>query len=65
MTGHGDWPEVELDSNGTKMTWTRLGNQAVYAEGKGAKIEYVMQKLRRDLLNQGEQKQVLRVLVKR
>jgi hypothetical protein len=65
MTGHGDWPEFELDSNGTKTTWTRLGNQVVYAEGKGAKIEYVMQKLRRALLNRGEQKQVLRVLVRR
>ena len=65
MTGHGDWPEFELDSNGTKTTWTRMGNQAVYAEGKEAKIEYVMQKLRRDLLNQGEYKEVLRVLVRR
>lgn len=63
MTGHGDWPEFELDSNGTKTTWTRLGNHGAYAEGKTAKVEYVMQKLRRDLLNEGEIKQVLRVLV--
>ena len=35
-----------------------------HAEGKTAKIEYVMQKLRRDSLHQGDQKQVLRVLVK-
>jgi hypothetical protein len=64
MTGHGDWPEFELDSNGMKTSWTRLGNHGVYAEGKTAKIEYVMQKLRRVPLNPGEQKQVLRVLVK-
>lgn len=64
MTGHGDWPEFELDSSGEKTTWTRMGNQAAYAVGKAAKIEYVMQKLRRDLLNQGEQKQILRVLVR-
>lgn len=64
MTGHGDWPEFELDSNGNKTSWTRMGNQAAYAEGREAKVEYVLQKLRRDLLNQGEQKQVLRVLVR-
>jgi hypothetical protein len=66
MSGHGDWPEFELDSNGTKTNWTRFGNQALYAEGKEAKIEYVMQKPRKNWLdNAEEQEAVLRVLVKR
>jgi hypothetical protein len=28
VSGHGDWPELELDSNGTKTNWTRFGQQA-------------------------------------
>jgi hypothetical protein len=65
MSGHGDWPEFELNSDGTKTNWTRVGNQALYAEGKEAKIEYVMQKPRKKWLGNQEQKEVLRVLVKR
>ena len=57
MSGHGDWPEFELDSDGTKTSWTRRGNQALYAEGKEAKIEYVMQKPRKKWLGKEEQKE--------
>jgi hypothetical protein len=62
MSGHGDWPMFELDSDGARSSWTRLGNGAAYAEGKEVRIEYVMQRPRRPGL--GEQKQVLRILVK-
>lgn len=60
LTGHGDWPEIEIVSNGTKSSWTRLGNAELYAEGTHVQVEYVVQKLRRGLT---EQKSVLRVLV--
>jgi hypothetical protein len=63
-TGHGDWPEFELDSDGVKTQWTRVGKQALYAEGKEARVEYVLQKPKKDLLGKGEQREVLRVLVK-
>lgn len=65
MSGHGDWPEFDLNSDGTKTTWTRLGNQALYVEGREAKVEYVLQKLRKALPGEERQKEVLRVLVKR
>jgi hypothetical protein len=63
MSGHGDWPEFELSSDGTKTAWTRLGNQALYTKGREARVEYVMQKSRHAQL--GEQKEVIRVLLKR
>lgn len=65
MSGHGDWPEFELDSSGVKSRWTRLGNQALYVEGREAKVEYVLQRPRKNWLGNEEQKEVLRVLVKR
>jgi hypothetical protein len=65
MSGHGDWPEFELDSDGSKTSWTRCGDQTLYAEGKEAKVEYVMQKLREKWVGNQPQKSVLRVLVKR
>ena len=64
MTGHGDWPEFELNSGGAKSNWTRVGDQGLYAEGKEARVEYILQKPRRDVLGRGERKQVLRVVVK-
>lgn len=65
MSGHGDWPEFELNCDGTKMTWTRMGDQSLYAEEKEAKVEYVMQKPRRVRLGNNEQREVLRILIKR
>ncbi len=65
MSGHGDWPEFELDREGAKTNWTRVGNQALYVLGKEVRVEYVMQKLRKKWLGNDEQKDVLRILVKR
>lgn len=64
MSGHGDWPEFELDSGGVKTRWTRLGKPALYAVGSEAEVEYVLQKPRTKWSDE-EQKEVLRVLVKR
>ncbi len=65
MTGHGDWPEFELDGGGALTQWTRLGDRSLYVVGREVKIEYVMQRSRHPSLNGAEQKHVLRVLVKR
>jgi hypothetical protein len=62
MTGHGDWPEFEVVSGDVKTTWTRLGRQNLYVEGHEVRVEYVWQRLRR--VGLGEQKQILRVLVR-
>ena len=63
MSGHGDWPEFEVDSNGEKTRWTRVGEQAMYEEGREVRIEYVIQKARKNWLGSPEQKQVLRIFV--
>jgi hypothetical protein len=60
MTGHGDWPEFELNNNESKTSWTRVGNGLAYAEGNAARVEYVVQKSRYD---RGEYKRILRVLL--
>src|SRR5687768_14453057 len=34
MTGHNDWPEFEIDSDGVKTGWTRMGNDTEYIVGR-------------------------------
>ena len=63
LTGHRDWPEFELKSNGKLTTWSRLGTQSKYVEGKEVRVEYILQKLRCEPY-QAQDKQVLRVLVR-
>ena len=63
-SGHNDWPQFELESNGTFSQWTRLGRQSLYAMGCEVRIEYVLQKLRNETLGKGDQKQVLRILIR-
>lgn len=65
MSGHGDWHEFELDSAGGKSRWTRLGDPAMYREGKAVKIEYVIQKRRKAWIGGSEQREVLRVFISR
>ena len=63
MTGHGDWPEFELDTGAVKTRWTRIGDQALYREGREAKVEYVIQKRRKAVLGQLEQEEVIRIFI--
>lgn len=63
-TGHGDWPEFELKSGSGTTRWTRLGEPSLYQEGRQARVEYVLQKRRRRILGQLEQKEVLRILIR-
>jgi hypothetical protein len=62
-TGHGDWPEFELDTGTEKTRWTRFGDKTLYREGGEAKVEYVIQKRRKPVLGQLEQKEVIRIFV--
>jgi hypothetical protein len=65
MSGHGDWPEFEVDSGGEKTRWTRVGDQSLYEPGRPVKVEYVLQKLRTRVLGELEQKEVLRIFIER
>lgn len=63
MTGHGDWPEMEIESKGQKTRWTRLGTQNFYKKGNQIKLEYVIQKAKKIWLDSQEQKEVLRIFI--
>jgi hypothetical protein len=65
MSGHGDWPEFEVDSGGEKTRWTRVGDQSLYEPGRPVKVEYVLQKRRTRVLGELEQKEVLRIFIER
>jgi hypothetical protein len=65
MSGHGDWPEFEVDSGGEKTRWTRVGDQSLYELGRKVKVEYVLQKRRTSALGMLEQKEVLRIFIER
>lgn len=62
MTGHRDWPEFEVDAQGSKSSWTREGDQTLYAEGKEVRVEFVWQRWRSP--DVGVAKRVVRVLVR-
>ena len=62
MSGHGDWPEFEVQSGNEVTRWTRLGNQNVYRVGKLIRIEYVLQRLKKPMLPEPV-KQVLEIWI--
>ena len=47
MTGHNDYPEFEIDSNGNKTKWTREGIDSAYVVGRQVELIYVTQKTKR------------------
>jgi hypothetical protein len=63
MTGHGDWPEFEVDSAGIRTRWTRFGDQSLYQQGREARIEYVELKTKNVLLGKTHQRCVLKILI--
>jgi hypothetical protein len=65
ISGHGDWPEFELDSAGERSRWTRFGDQSMYKEGKAMRLEYVDQKRRTPAFGKESQKEILRIFVER
>jgi hypothetical protein len=65
MSGHGDWPEFELDDGVGRSRWTRFGDQLMYKEGKSLRLEYVDQKRRNARFGKSSQKEVLRIFIER
>ncbi len=48
MSGHNDFPEFKVLSNGIETSWVRMGNEKLYKEGAEVKLEYVQTKNRFD-----------------
>jgi hypothetical protein len=65
LTGHGDWPEFELDSGHEKSRWTRAGDPSLYESGRAVRLEYVLQSPRAHALGERQQKEVLRIFIER
>jgi hypothetical protein len=62
MSGRGDWPEFEIQSNGDVSRWTRFGEQSLYAVGRRVRLEYVLQKPK-NRSRPREIKQILRISI--
>jgi len=63
MSGHNDWPEFEIDSDGEKTTWTRVGVDNFYEVGRKVKLEYVIQKAKKSWTGSPYQKEVISVYI--
>jgi len=61
VSGHGDWPLFEVDANGERTQWTRFGDQSLYREGRGVRVEYVMQRTKKPGAGKSEQPKLLRI----
>ena len=66
MGSMNDWPVFELDCAGKKSTWPRQGHPPeAYIVGKKARVDYVVQKAKKDLANLGttDQEVILRIAI--
>jgi len=48
MTGHNDFPQFDIDSDGVVTSWIREGKEKLYLKGSQIKLEYVLTKNRFD-----------------
>ncbi len=48
MSGHNDFPEFKVESEGNVTSWERKGKEDLYIEGSAMKLEYVLTKSRFD-----------------
>jgi hypothetical protein len=46
MGSMNDWPEVEIDADGSLTRWTRYGLKDLYEVGRPIEVRYVLQKWR-------------------
>ena len=46
MSGHNDFAEFEIESNGIMSTWNREGDTTKYIEGRKVVLKYAEQKLK-------------------
>jgi hypothetical protein len=64
MSGHNDYPEFEVTSDGTTTCWTREGDDDAYVPGRAVTVEYVLQRFKTPLKGVGEYSEsVLRILI--
>jgi hypothetical protein len=63
MSGHNDWPEVEIKSDEEKTVWTRIGDDKYYEVGRKIKLEYVIQKAKKSWTGCPYQKEVIKIYV--
>lgn len=45
MTGHNDWAEFEMESNGIITKWNRMGDKKKFVIGREVIVTYTKQKL--------------------
>lgn len=48
MSGHNDFPEFKVESEGLVTSWERKGKEELYIEGARVKLKYVLTKSRFD-----------------
>jgi hypothetical protein len=75
MSGHNDWPEFEIDSDGDRSSWTRVtsggpggsaervAKAALYEAGRPVVLKYVRQRLRQHLSGHPFSKSVLEIWI--
>lgn len=66
MGSMNDWPVFDVDSGGRKSSWTRQGIPfEAYVVGKRVRLDYVIQKAKKDLARLGtvDQEVVLRIAI--
>jgi len=63
MSGHNNWPEFEIDSDGKKTSWARMGIDELYRAGCKVKLEYVVQKAKKSWTGSPYQNEVIRIYI--
>ena len=49
QTGHGDFPEFEIETEHGKTSWMRYGLESEYAVGRKIELTYVEQQYKRPI----------------
>lgn len=65
LSGHNDWPEFEIDSDGEITRWTRVGADNFYKVGHKVTLEYVVQKAKKSWTGSPYQNEVISVYIQR
>lgn len=60
-SGESNWPQFEVDSNGSKTVWTRFGDPRLYASGQRVRLVYVVQQPKRSWTGNPYQNEVLSI----
>ena len=60
-SGESNWPQFEIDSNGSKTVWTRFGNPQLYEVGKRITLAYVVQRPKKSWTGDLYQNEVLAI----